>query len=33
MLTNSLMPFAFDRGGRLAGLFTVVGFALAVLPR
>jgi zinc transporter, ZIP family len=33
MLTNSLMPFAFDRGGRLAGMFTVVGFALAVLPR
>jgi ZIP family zinc transporter len=33
MLTNSLMPFAFQRGGRLAGLWTVVGFALAVLPR
>jgi ZIP family zinc transporter len=33
MLTNSLMPFAFQRGGQLAGLWTVVGFALAVLPR
>jgi ZIP family zinc transporter len=33
MLTNSLMPFAFDRGGSLAGIFTVLGFALAVLPR
>ncbi|HLF61095.1 MAG TPA: hypothetical protein VI980_07960 [Acidimicrobiia bacterium] len=27
MLTNSLMPYAFDRGGALAGVFTVVGFA------
>jgi ZIP family zinc transporter len=33
MLTNSLMPFAFQRGGQLSGLWTVVGFALAVLPR
>jgi ZIP family zinc transporter len=30
MLTNSLMPFALERGGRLAGLWTVVGFALSV---
>jgi hypothetical protein len=30
MLTNSLMPFAFQRGGRLAGVWTVVGFAFAV---
>jgi ZIP family zinc transporter len=33
MLTNSLMPFSVERGGRLAGLWTVVGFALAILPR
>jgi ZIP family zinc transporter len=26
MLTNSLMPFAYDRGGDLAGVATVVGF-------
>jgi ZIP family zinc transporter len=30
MLTNSLMPFAFERGGSLAGVFTVVGFALSL---
>jgi zinc transporter, ZIP family len=29
MLTNSLMPFAFERGGQLAGAATVVGFCLA----
>jgi ZIP family zinc transporter len=33
MLTDSLMPFAFTRGGKLAGFWTVVGYALAVLPR
>jgi ZIP family zinc transporter len=33
MLTDSLMPFAFERGGSLAGLWTVVGFALAILPQ
>lgn len=33
MLTNSLMPFAFDHGGRFAGIWPVVGFALAVVPR
>jgi ZIP family zinc transporter len=33
MLTNSLVPFAYEKGGRLAGLWTVVGFALAILPR
>jgi ZIP family zinc transporter len=32
MLTNSLMPFAYQRGGNLAGLWTVVGFAVAVAP-
>jgi ZIP family zinc transporter len=30
MLANSLMPFAFARGGILAGVFTVIGFAIAV---
>jgi hypothetical protein len=30
MLANSLMPFAFARGGILAGVFTVIGFAAAV---
>jgi ZIP family zinc transporter len=30
MLTNSLMPFAYDRGGELAGVATVVGFCLAL---
>ena len=30
MMTNSLMPFAYERGGELAGLGTVVGFCLAV---
>ena len=33
MLTNSLVPFAYAKGGRLAGLWTVVGFALAIVPR
>ena len=32
MLTNSLMPFAFERGGAQAGVWTVVGFAIAVAP-
>ncbi len=31
MLTNSLMPFAFNKGGRLAGLWTVIGFAGTLL--
>jgi ZIP family zinc transporter len=30
MMTNSLMPFAFERGGALAGIATVVGFAVAL---
>jgi ZIP family zinc transporter len=30
MLTNSLVPFAYERAGWLAGVFTVVGFAVAV---
>lgn len=29
MLTDSLMPFAFERGGKAAGLGTVVGFIVA----
>ena len=31
MLTNSLMPFAFERGGALAGAATAVGFLIPVL--
>jgi zinc transporter, ZIP family len=30
MMTNSLMPFAFERGGSLAGIATVVGFAVSL---
>ena len=30
MMTNSLMPFAFERGGYLAGIATVVGFAASL---
>jgi ZIP family zinc transporter len=30
MMTNSLMPFAFERGGTLAGIATVVGFAISL---
>ena len=30
MLTNSLMPFAYERGKSLAGVATVVGFCLAL---
>ena len=29
MLTTSLMPFAYERGGKLAGAATVVGFCLS----
>ena len=31
MLTNSLMPFAFERGGVLAGAATAVGFCVSLL--
>ena len=31
MLTNSLVPFSFERGGALAGAATAVGFCAAVL--
>ncbi len=30
MMTNSLMPFAFERGGAMAGVATVVGFAVSL---
>ena len=30
MLTNSLVPFAYERAGPLAGIFTVIGFTIAV---
>jgi ZIP family zinc transporter len=30
MLTDSLMPYAFQRGGAQAGIWTVVGFAASV---
>jgi zinc transporter, ZIP family len=33
MLTNSLVPFAYEKGGRLSGLWTVIGFAMAFLPK
>ncbi len=32
MMTDSLMPFAYEHGGDQAGFWTVVGFALAVVP-
>ena len=31
MLTNSLMPFSFERGGALSGAATAVGFCLSLL--
>jgi zinc transporter, ZIP family len=31
MLTNSLMPFAFERGKNMAGVATVVGVCLTLL--
>jgi ZIP family zinc transporter len=31
MLTNSLMPFAYERGGSLAGAAAVVGFCISLL--
>jgi len=30
MLTNSLIPFAYERAGEIAGIATVVGFCLAL---
>ena len=31
MLANTMMPEAFEQGGKLAGLFTVLGFTVSVL--
>ena len=31
MLTNSLIPFAYERGAQFAGVATVVGFCVSVL--
>jgi zinc transporter, ZIP family len=31
MLTNSLIPFSFERGGSLAGAATALGFCLSVM--
>jgi zinc transporter, ZIP family len=31
MLTNSLIPFSFERGGTLAGAATALGFCLSVM--
>jgi len=30
MLANSMMPEAFEHGGKLAGIFTVLGFSISV---
>jgi len=30
MLTDSLMPYAFEKGGAMAGFWTVIGFALSL---
>jgi ZIP family zinc transporter len=30
MLANTMMPEAFNHGGKLAGVFTVLGFAVSV---
>jgi ZIP family zinc transporter len=32
MITNSLIPFSFERGGALAGAATAVGFCVSVMP-
>jgi ZIP family zinc transporter len=32
MLTNSLLPFAYERASQWAGVATVVGFCLSVTP-
>jgi len=31
MLANTMMPEAFEHGGKLAGIFTVLGFALSLV--
>jgi ZIP family zinc transporter len=30
MLANTMMPEAYNHGGKLAGVFTVLGFAMSV---
>ena len=30
MLANTMMPESFEHGGKLAGVFTVLGFAVSV---
>ena len=30
MLANSMMPEAYEHGGKLAGVFTVLGFCVSV---
>jgi ZIP family zinc transporter len=30
MLSNTMIPEAYEHGGKLAGIFTVLGFAVAV---
>jgi ZIP family zinc transporter len=32
MLANSLIPFAYEKAGELAGVGTAIGFCIAVLP-
>jgi len=31
MLANSMIPESYERGGKLAGLFTILGFSVSVL--
>jgi zinc transporter, ZIP family len=31
MLANSMIPESYERGGKLAGLFTILGFSVAVM--
>jgi ZIP family zinc transporter len=30
MLANSMIPESYEHGGKLAGIFTVIGFAISV---
>ena len=30
MLANTMIPEAYEQGGKLAGVFTVLGFAICV---
>ena len=31
MLANTMMPEAYEHGGKLAGIFTVLGFSVSVM--